>query len=149
MPAWHAIGAHEMGKMSQSDIKTDAHMCIQGHTHTHRAGAEEPRLDHHIWALGTASLGHWPQHSQLSLHQPLNRSPSDALCDKSSHFSLVKKKKSIQHLGQPCCQSRACAQKTRFARPGLSSKSVSLSSLYQEEQTSECASLLAMLRDGH
>lgn len=37
----------------------------------------------------------------------------------SSHFSLVKKKKSIQHLGQPCCQSRACAQKTRFARPGL------------------------------
>lgn len=58
MPARHAVGAHEMGKMSQSDLKTDAHICIQGHTHTHTAGAEEPLLDHHIWTLGTASLGH-------------------------------------------------------------------------------------------
>jgi hypothetical protein len=52
MPAWHAIGAHEMGKMSQSDIKTDAHMCIQGHTHTHT----EPGLRNPAWITTSGHL---------------------------------------------------------------------------------------------
>lgn len=67
----------------------------------------------------------------------------------SSHFSLVKKKNQYSTWVSHAARAEPVLRKQGLLAQAFSSKSVSLSSLYQEEQTSECASLLAMLRDGH